>query len=287
MAFFRGVDFMILGTKSMRRGLIVLFCSTQLHADNDLNNLATILKNLSEQPASSEYAFQKTLKNGVVVAVSIGDPVIGNMLAQDADVVVDAANGDINPGTGVSGALYKAAGRPDVTTVWQRDKQPLKTGSDRRLRDGEAWFNTNSAVIAYYPDKGTGTPKNVMRIVHAVAPVCQSAPDQERELLIKAYKNALAAMDWWLRQPDSLENWNLVREQAGVATRGPAYKPSIVFPLLGSGVFGCDPKIVAECARQAIYDYFSESKNSRIGVIIIAPFTPEREVIVKQVFGLI
>lgn len=266
----------------MRRGLIVLFCSTQLHADNDLNNLATILKNLSEQPASSEYAFQKTLKNGVVVAVAIGDPITGNMLAQDADIVVDAANGDINPGTGVSGALYKAAGHPDVTTVWRRDKKPLKTDSDRRLRDGEAWFNTNSTVIAYYPDKGTGTPQNVMRILHAVAPVCSNTADQGRELLTRAYAHSLKAMDWWLRQPGSHEAWNALRTQAGVPARDDNHRPTIVFPLLGSGVFGCDPKIVAECAWSAINDYFAATPDSRIGMIIIAPFTKERETIVAN-----
>lgn len=261
-------------TLSMSKGfscaVFMILTVSLLCADQDLDSLAVSLKDLSEQvPAHSL---------GVTIIVAPGDPVVGNMLAQGADIVVDAANGDLNPGVGVSGALYAAAGSPSVDGVWRRDKQPINPGKPKRLLDGQAWFNTNPAVIAHYQD-------NIMHIIHAVAPVCAGTPDQGRALLKLAYKNSLAAMDWWLRQPDCLKNWNLIREQAGVAPRGSDHKPSIAFPLLGSGVFGCDPKTVAECAKQAIQDYFSETTNSRIGVIIIAPFTQEREEIVKQVFG--
>ncbi|MCL5436690.1 MAG: macro domain-containing protein [Candidatus Dependentiae bacterium] len=290
----------------------LLFVGVVIAMEGDLNNLASALCDLSAGGESKAAAkkvpswreakvYERTIGsvNLVVVvgdATSLNEPnsgsgpmLTGNMLNQDADVVVDAANGDIDPGSGVSGALYAAVGRPNVDKVWRSQKPPLAAGQKgvsekKRLNDGAAWFNSNPAVLAYSPDKGTGAPQNIMRIIHAVAPICGGSKSGEiQRLLISAYKNSLTEMDAWLHGAHWLAKWNAQRQAAGVPLRGNEHRPTIVFPLLGAGVFRCDPKMVAQAFLNALTDYIKDVKNTAIGVVVLAPFNAQLQEAVLEV----
>lgn len=286
--------------------LLLGFAIPSVVIADDLNNLTVVLRDLAKPvPPAPSWRGSKVYEREIGplrLVLVVGDatksdvpnsaqgPMLtGNMLNQDADVVVDAANGDINPGSGVSGSLYAAAGSPSVDGVWRKNKPPFETGyqkglDPKRLNDGDAWFNTNPDVIAYSPDKGTGTPQNIMRIIHAVAPVCgNQVNDHMRELLVSAYKKSLKEIDGWLQQSDWLGEWNKQRQAAGVPLRGADHRPTIVFPLLGAGVFRCDVKMVAESFQQAVTEYAGETKNTAIGVVILAPFNAALQKIVLGV----
>lgn len=224
------------------------------------------------------YVFNKKINNGhTEIVVAVGNNDRGNMLDLKADVVVDAANTKLEPGGGVSGALYEAAGCPDVDKVWRKNF----ASSGIRVPTGSARFNTNDDVIVYSRNKS-----NVMRIVHAVAPQCNNTESESlKKDLFNAYKNALKEMEIWLSKAGCISAWNQLRAKASVLPRKEGHLMSIVFPLLGTGIYRCNPRDVAAAAAKAIEEYFSEHKDSKIGRVIIAPFDPEKEKIVLSEFS--
>ena len=96
----------------------------------------------------------------------------GDITRIEADAIVNAANTDLAEGGGVCGAIFRAAGREELTAAC-RALAPCPTGS---------------AVTT--PAFGIATAKH---IIHAVGPVYSSyEPEEARRLLGSAYR---AAMD--------------------------------------------------------------------------------------------
>ena len=88
----------------------------------------------------------------------------------DTDAVVNAANEDLWAGTGVCGAIFRAAGYEE-----------LKEACDRI-----GHCDTGSAVIT------PGFRMNARYIIHAVGPIWKDGRHKEPELLYSAYQKALA-----------------------------------------------------------------------------------------------
>lgn len=97
----------------------------------------------------------------------------GDITTQDVDAIVNAANPQLTPGGGVSGAIHRAGG-PALTkgaADVRRDRGPLPPGE---------------AVI---------TPGGNLRarwVVHTVGPVWRGGRHGEAELLACAYRSCLA-----------------------------------------------------------------------------------------------
>ncbi|MBC7169631.1 O-acetyl-ADP-ribose deacetylase [Candidatus Bipolaricaulota bacterium] len=97
----------------------------------------------------------------------------GDITTQDVDAVVNAANPQLTPGGGVSGAIHRAGG-PELTraaAAVRRERGPLPPGE---------------AVI---------TPAGNLRarwVVHTVGPVWRGGRHGEAELLARAYRSCLS-----------------------------------------------------------------------------------------------
>ena len=96
----------------------------------------------------------------------------GDITKQPVEAIVNAANPQLTPGGGVSGAIHRAGG-PAVTQAAaeiRRQRGPLATGE---------------AVIT----PGGNLPANWM--IHTVGPVWHGGTRGEPELLAKAYRSCL------------------------------------------------------------------------------------------------
>ena len=94
----------------------------------------------------------------------------GDIVEQDVDVVVNAANEQLAAGAGVCGAIFTAAGPTEMTEAC-RAVAPCPTGQARST--------PGFALAARW-------------VVHAVGPIWQGGGAGEEELLRAAYRSALA-----------------------------------------------------------------------------------------------
>lgn len=93
--------------------------------------------------------------------------ILGNITQQDTDAIVNAANNQLSPGGGVSGAIHLAAGKK----LWEESK---KLGG---CKTGEAKITSGCNLNADY-------------VIHTVGPV-YSGIRQDRRLLESSYRNSL------------------------------------------------------------------------------------------------
>ncbi len=97
----------------------------------------------------------------------------GDITAQDVDAIVNAANPQLTPGGGVSGAIHRAGG-PELTraaAAVRRERGPLPTG--------EAAITPGGNLPARW-------------VIHTVGPVWRGGRHGEAELLARAYRSCLA-----------------------------------------------------------------------------------------------
>ena len=96
----------------------------------------------------------------------------GDITQQDVEAIVNAANPDLTPGGGVSGAIHHAGG-PEVTQAAaqiRKERGPLPTGD---------------VVIT------PGGKLPARWVIHTVGPVWQGGTHGEPELLARAYRSCL------------------------------------------------------------------------------------------------
>jgi O-acetyl-ADP-ribose deacetylase (regulator of RNase III) len=112
-----------------------------------------------------------TLSNGSTIAIKRGD-----ITAERADAIVNAANAHLTPGGGVSGAIHAAAG-PGLATETAAviaKRGPLATGQ---------------AVIT------DGHGLRALHVVHALGPVWHGGDAGEADALARAYRNSVHVAD--------------------------------------------------------------------------------------------
>lgn len=93
----------------------------------------------------------------------------GDITRMKTDVIVNAANTELQPGGGVCGAIYRAAGY---------DKLLQETKSIGPIRTGEAVMTDGYDLPA-------------KRIIHTAGPVYEGGHKGEEALLTAAYRNSL------------------------------------------------------------------------------------------------
>ncbi|HMB67784.1 MAG TPA: macro domain-containing protein [bacterium] len=96
----------------------------------------------------------------------------GNIVLQDVDAIVNAANPELAEGAGVCGAVFAAAG-PELHEACRR-RAPCPTG-EARITDG---FRLPAR-----------------HVIHAVGPVHGACDGREDELLASAYRSSLELCD--------------------------------------------------------------------------------------------
>lgn len=97
----------------------------------------------------------------------------GDITKEDVEAIVNAANPDLTPGGGVSGAIHRAGGKEvtEAAARIRREQGPLPTG--------EAVLTPGGNLPARY-------------VIHTVGPVWQGGGKGEPELLAKAYRSCLS-----------------------------------------------------------------------------------------------
>ena len=110
---------------------------------------------------------KKFLKGRVVVKV-------GDITKEDADAIVNAANGSLMGGGGVDGAIHRAGG-PDIL---KECREIRKTKYPDGLPTGEAVVTTAGKMQAKY-------------VIHTVGPVYGRGGKEKAEQLAACYKNSL------------------------------------------------------------------------------------------------
>lgn len=107
------------------------------------------------------------------IGVSLLELVQGNIVSQQVDVLVNAANSQLAGGGGVDGAIHRAAG-PEIMAE-TRARYPLGCP-------------TGDAVV-------TGAGKLPVKFIfHAVGPIWRGGLNHETELLRSAYRRCLELM---------------------------------------------------------------------------------------------
>jgi len=106
------------------------------------------------------------------VAGKVIELVLGDIVRQEVDAIVNAANPSLLGGGGVDGAIHRAGGpailEECMTLRNVRGECPM----------GEAVFTTAGRLPARY-------------VIHAVGPVWQGGDNGEAELLASCYRNSL------------------------------------------------------------------------------------------------
>lgn len=115
--------------------------------------------------ANSEIARQKVGERKLILK-------IGDLTQEKADVIVNAANGELLAGAGVCGAIRKAAG----SGVFEECQKILENEGLTSIEDGEARM-TSAGLL---------TSKGVKAIVHAVGP-----QGKNESALRSAYRNSM------------------------------------------------------------------------------------------------
>lgn len=100
----------------------------------------------------------------------------GDITAQDADAVVNAANSSLLGGSGVDGAIHRVGG-------------PAILEDCKKILERQGTLSTGKAVAT------TGGKLKARKVIHTVGPVYQDGNSGEPRLLAESYRNSLLLAD--------------------------------------------------------------------------------------------
>jgi len=100
---------------------------------------------------------------------------VGNIVAQEVDAIVNAANSGLLGGGGVDGAIHRTGG----TRILEECKEIRRTRFPHGLPTGQSVITTAGDLPAKH-------------VIHTVGPVYGMKPGQDAELLANSYRNSLA-----------------------------------------------------------------------------------------------
>ncbi|HZS47005.1 MAG TPA: O-acetyl-ADP-ribose deacetylase [Blastocatellia bacterium] len=100
---------------------------------------------------------------------------VGNIVEQDVDVIVNAANSGLMGGGGVDGAIHRAAG----PQILEECREIRRTKFPKGLPTGLAVITTGGNLPAKY-------------VIHTVGPVYGVRQQESPELLAACYRNSLS-----------------------------------------------------------------------------------------------
>lgn len=147
---------------------------------------------------------------------------LGNIVDENVDIIVNAANNELKGGSGVDGAIHNAAGWDEL--------------DDACREIGHC--DTGEAVI---------TPsfqmKNVKHIIHTVGPFCsahtrfiEEPSEKEQKLLYNCYYNSLKLADEYKAQ-------------------------TVSFPSIATGIYGFPLTYAPKIFKKAVEDYNEVNQN--------------------------
>lgn len=228
--------------------LVGLFCTNLMYGDA-VDMFARGLKSIQGIMVEAHLAVDKKDKNNKYIdgthdtfKFKSGGPkdvtihvIIGDVLGQKAQAVVNAANVELIGGGGMDKLIEKKAKESmgagvDVVGLHWKSGKPDDWGT------GKAFLNTALRL-----------PGEV-KVIQTAGPVCSEIMDDEKkEQLSNSYYNSLTAA-----------------EQNDIAT--------IAFPLISSGIFGCDSYDAYLASAKGVFNYFVTHPDSKITDVYIVMF---------------
>lgn len=201
-----------------------------------MKKLVLLLTLISSLALNAETEFRHT-KSGVTIKL-----VKGNIIDQSVDTIVNAANKELNGGTGVNGALQQAAG-PMLLPYCHSGLKPDHTGARCPI---------GNAVIT--PSFDLWNKKGIKDIIHAVGPVyADHTPEEAKDLLHSAYSNVFAV------------------------ARQCTTSKSIALPSLSTGIYGFPQDQATEIALDAITTFLTEHSDLSIKEIRLVIYPPDEK----------
>ncbi len=155
---------------------------------------------------------------------------LGDITKQFNDVIVNAANGSLESGGGVDGAIHEAAG-PELLTACQTIRQTDLEGE---------LLETGEAVMT----KGFKLPAK--HVIHTVGPEWDpEIKDVQMIQLANCYRNALT-----LAKSHHLE--------------------SIVFPSISTGIYGFPIELASSVALETITDFLTKNTFGKVIITLFS-----------------
>lgn len=159
---------------------------------------------------------------------------IGDIVEQHVDAVVNAANCTLMGGGGVDGAIHVAAGRELVDECFELPLYPSKTirdGGHVRCDFGEAKITKGYKLFAKH-------------VIHTVGPIYGAGdPDGYKQfLLASAYRNCLS----------------IVKEHG---------LKSVAFPSISTGAFGYPVGEASQVALEEIHNFLTDNLDVDVTVV--------------------
>ncbi len=162
---------------------------------------------------------------------------VGDITEKNVDVIVNAANKELQGGAGVCGAIFKTSGWNDLQMACNKfpaDSQGV------RCPVGKACI-TDSFDLS---------KKGIKKIIHAVGPDCRIVTNgsERSDLLRGAYLNSLRLAD-----------------SEGFS--------SIAFPFISSGIYACPKNLAVASPLKTIMDYVRQNPETSLKQIYIVLFS--------------
>lgn len=176
----------------------------------------------------------------------------GSIIDETTDVIVNAANTGLWPGTGVCGVIHHAAGQ----VIFDECQAILVNQNRAEIKPGEAVLTSSGRL---YP--------RIKAIIHAAGPDCRNAKEyqQREELLTQVYVNSLTL----LIDSESRRRWTI----PSLASQP---LQSIAFPSISTGIFGYDVAEAASVAVQAVIQ-FIEAHPGKIQSVHFVCLTADKD----------
>jgi O-acetyl-ADP-ribose deacetylase (regulator of RNase III) len=193
--------------------------------DNVANTVQRINENNTTSTNSGDTSYKKITKGKVSL-------VYEDITKIPVDAIVNAANAQLNPGGGVCGAIYAAAGHNLLDSHIKSNIPFIPGSSIDRCNIGDAKITPGFNLIARF-------------IIHAVGPVYSNYSDaQASNLLASAYTSSL-----------QVAKTNNLR--------------TVAFPCISTAIFGYPKDKAAPIALNAIKNFLAANDNDFDEIIIV------------------
>ncbi len=153
----------------------------------------------------------------------------GDITQESVDVIVNAANPQLQAGQGVCGAIFKAAGKYGLQRAC--NEHPIVEASDVRCPFGQSRITESFAL----------SKQGVNHIIHTAGPDCRIIKNEQTQdrLLEKAYINSLQLADAY-------------------------HQKSIAFPFISSAIYAFPADRASLIAIRSVVNYLKTKPDSKL-----------------------
>lgn len=191
----------------------------------------------------------------------------GDILDQNVQVIVNAANCGLVGGGGIDGAIHKRARA--------RLYDDGETGDDKMVREAPAASKSSGQACkagdaffteSYFPEKHDGKNNTITHVIHAVGPNCTESQNRENNKVNSSGKYSM-------NQKAKNELYSAFYNSLNIASEHSF--SSIALPFISSAIFACDNNQASEIALQAVVDFGERNKKTSVKEVRFVLFSDQ------------